>query len=238
MIQIRGLCKQFGQAEVLRGVDLDIHRGETHVVLGRSGEGKSVLLKLISGLLRPDRGEIAIDGETLDYDRPESLAQARAKIQMLFQGGALFDSLDVAHNIAFHAAEHQRIRYSRAAEFAEKYLQMVDLGDSGTKMPSDLSGGQRKRVSLARALAASPEIMLYDEPTTGLDPLTSEVINNLIRETQKHFEVTSIVVTHDMRSARRIGDRCSFLMDGRIVETTTPDRLIESDCPAIREFAS
>ena len=237
MIEIRGLYKRFGATEVLKGVDLEIRQGETHVVLGRSGEGKSVLLKLICGLLHPDRGKILIDGTPLDYSRPESLAQARARIQMLFQGGALFDSLNVASNIAFHATEHHRIRPGQTAEFAAQYLQMVDLADAGDKMPADLSGGQRKRVSLARALAATPEIMLYDEPTTGLDPLTSEVINDLIRETQNRFGVTSIVVTHDMRSARKIGDRCSFLMDGRIVETTTPGHLIESPIEAIREFA-
>lgn len=237
MITLRGLHKRFGSNAVLDGVDLDIMAGETHVILGRSGVGKSVMLKLVSGLMDPDAGEIVIDGRTLFPRGRHNRRGILAWVQMLFQGAALFDSMSVVQNVAFHAYEHGRIRESEMREYARKYLEMVDLADAVEKMPSELSGGMKKRVGLARALAAQPRIMLYDEPTTGLDPVTSGVINQLIRETQRRFGVTSLVVTHDLRSAMEVGDRCSFLDEGRIVETTTPKLLSASGNPLVREFS-
>ena len=237
MIRILGARKGFGPLTVLDGVDLHIEPGETHVILGRSGSGKSVLLKLICGLMRPDAGTIELDGEPLLIDEPASLARARSMTQMLFQGGALFDSLTVAQNVSFHGVEHGRIDQSEAFAFAEPYLAMVGLEGAGPLMPAELSGGMKKRAALARALAVRPRIMLYDEPTTGLDPLTGQRINQLIRETQTRFKVTSVVVTHDLRSAQEVGDRCSFLEEGRILETTTPRQLRHSDHPLLRRFA-
>jgi phospholipid/cholesterol/gamma-HCH transport system ATP-binding protein len=236
-IQLRGVSKNFGAKPVLTGVDLEIVAGETHVILGRSGSGKSVLLKLICSLLVPDAGTIFVGGLPVHPAKAAQRRQALSQIQMLFQGGALFDSLSVAQNVAFHAVEHGRIRPAEAADYAQEYLEMVDLAGAGPLMPAELSGGMRKRAALARALAARPRIMLYDEPTTGLDPLTSEVINQLIRETQRRFGVTSLVVTHDLRSAQEVGDRCSFLEEGQILETTVPRRLGQSAHPVIREFS-
>lgn len=237
MIVIRGVSKRFGTNVVLDGVDLTIEEGETHVILGRSGTGKSVLLKIVCGLMRPDAGEVEIDGARIDYDAPASIAAARSKIQMLFQGGALFDSMTVEQNVAFHPVEHGEADPRQAPAIALDYLEMVGLAGSGPLMPSELSGGMKKRAALARALAARPEIMLYDEPTTGLDPLTSQRINQLIRETQRRFGVTSVVVTHDLRSAQEVGDRCSFLEDGRILETTTPQNLRTANQELLRAFA-
>lgn len=237
MISTRGLMKRFGDHQVLDGVDLDVRAGETHVILGRSGCGKSVMLKLICGLLSPDAGQIMIDGRQLYPSAGGKRREALAKIQMLFQGSALFDSMTVAQNVAFHGLEHHRLKPSATESFARQYLEMVDLAAAGAKMPSELSGGMKKRAALARALAASPKIMLYDEPTTGLDPLTSQVINNLIRETQQRFGVTSVVVTHDLRSTLEVGDRCSFLEGGRILETTTPGKLSASAHAIIQDFS-
>lgn len=237
MIVVKGIKKRFGSNVVLDGVDLTINNGETHVILGRSGTGKSVLLKIICGLMRPDAGEIEIDGERLDFDDRKSIARARDKIQMLFQGGALFDSMTVEQNVAFHPVEHGTADPRQTPQIAGEYLEMVELEGSGPLMPSELSGGMKKRAALARALAARPEIMLYDEPTTGLDPLTSQRINQLIRETQRRFGVTSVVVTHDLRSTQEVGDRCSFLEEGRILETTTPQQLRTAEQPLLRAFA-
>ena len=236
MIQLQGIRKGFGERIILDGVDLSIERGETHVILGRSGTGKSVTLKIISGLLTQDAGQVTIDGVELDPRRKEEYREAQAKVQMLFQGAALFDSLNVSQNVAFHATEHGLIPLREAASFAEEWLELVDLKDTGEKFPAELSGGMRKRVGLARALAARPSIMLYDEPTTGLDPVTCQVINELIRTTQKRFGVTSVVVTHDLRSAQDVGDRCSFLQDGKILETTTPHKLSSSPHEIVRSF--
>jgi len=238
MIELHGIRKYFGDNHVLDGVNLAIRRGETHIILGRSGIGKSVMLKLICGLMFPDRGSIVIDRQRMERGRGLRRRAALAKIQMLFQSSALFDSMSVAQNIAFHAIEHGQIKPSGVAGFAQPYLEMVDLPLAGPLTPAELSGGMRKRVALARALAAQPKIMLYDEPTTGLDPLTGEVINKLIRETQKRFGVTSVVVTHDLRSAQEVGDRCSFLEDGVILETTTPDQLSQSIYAVIRDFSA
>lgn len=237
MIVLKAISKRFGSNVVLDGVDLEIRPGETHVILGRSGTGKSVMLKIVCGLMRPDAGEVWIDGQRLDYDDPASVARIRGMIQMLFQGGALFDSMTIEQNIAFHPVEHGKAQPEQAPEIASEFLEMVGLAGSGPLLPSELSGGMKKRAALARALAARPRVMLYDEPTTGLDPLTSQRINQLIRETQRRFAVTSVVVTHDMRSAQEVGDRCSFLEEGRILETTTPQKLRTAEQPLLRAFA-
>lgn len=236
-IELRGLKKSFGANCVLDGVDLDIAAGETHVILGRSGAGKSVILKIISALLIPDAGSVCVEGRLVHpAESPAARRKALADIQMLFQGGALFDSMSVAQNVAFHALEHGLIKPPEVPGYARKYLELVNLAEAGALTPAELSGGMRKRAALARALAANPRIMLYDEPTTGLDPLTSQVINQLIRETQQRLGVTSVVVTHDLRSAMEVGDRCSFLEGGRLIETTTPRDLHRASSRLIREF--
>lgn len=238
MITLRGITKQFGPTKrVLAGVDLTIEAGETHVVLGPSGTGKSVLLKIICGLLEADEGVVEIAGERAWPADRETRQRLLEPIQMLFQGAALFDSMTVAENVAFHAVEHGFVRLAVAEEFAREYLVMVNLPNAGGLMPAELSGGMKKRVGLARALAARPKIMLYDEPTTGLDPLTSVTINQLIRETQSKYGVTSIVVTHDLKSATVVGDRCSFLNEGRILTTTRPNELAHSEVELVRRFA-
>jgi phospholipid/cholesterol/gamma-HCH transport system ATP-binding protein len=237
LIQMRGITKRFGSKQVLGGVDLAIAQGETHVVLGPSGTGKSVLLKIICGLMEPDDGVVEIGGERAWPAEREARLRLLEPIQMLFQGAALFDSMSVAENVAFHAVEHGLIELEESDEFAREYLDLVELEEAGTLMPAELSGGMKKRVALARALAAKPQIMLYDEPTTGLDPLTAQTINELIRRTQQKKGVTSIVVTHDLKSALVVGDRCSFLHDGHVVTTTTPGHLVESDVEIVRQFA-
>jgi phospholipid/cholesterol/gamma-HCH transport system ATP-binding protein len=236
MITIRDVHKRFGTKPVLEGVSLEIAPGETLVILGRSGTGKSVLLKLLCGLMRADKGSMEVDGIPVNPSNAQDLKRLRGVIQMLFQGGALFDSLTVEQNVSFYAIEHGQTDLRRAAEFARPYLEMVDLTGTGPLKPSELSGGMRKRAALARALATNPKVMLYDEPTTGLDPQTSQTINELVRETQRRLGVTSVVVTHDLKSAQTVGDRCSFLSDGRIVETTSVARLAESSHESIREF--
>lgn len=236
MITARALKKSFGGKSVLDGVDLDVREGETHVVLGRSGEGKSVLLKHVCALLAPDAGEVFVDGVKVEPGRRSSLRHVRSRVQMLFQGAALFDSMTVAQNVAFHAIEHSGISAEDAEAAARPFLEMVNLPEAGPLNPSELSGGMRKRAGLARALAAKPRIMLYDEPTTGLDPMTAQTINELIRDTQKNLGVTSIVVTHDIQSARFVADRCSFLLDGRIAATGSMDEMAALDHPLIGEF--
>lgn len=235
MISIRGITKRFGPKSVLDGVDLEVESGETHVVLGRSGTGKSVLLKILCGILEPDAGSIDIGGERVcEPGRNAGLAAGR--IQMLFQGGALFDSMTVAENVAFYATEHEALRPSRIDAFARPFLEMVDLPEAGPLTPAELSGGMRKRVALARALATKPRIMLYDEPTTGLDPLTSQTINELIRRTQQKHDVTSIVVTHDLHSASVVGDRVSFLHEGRVLCTRPMAQLSRETDPTVQAF--
>lgn len=238
MIRVYGLRKQFGRKQVLNGANLEVGRGETHVILGRSGEGKSVLLKLICMLMRPDRGHVEMNGRRLNPRRLRDLRRVRQTIQMVFQNAALFDSMTVAENVAFHAIEHGRTPRRRAVAFARPYLELVNMADSAHLMPAELSGGMRKRVALARALAAEPGIMLYDEPTTGLDPLTGDVINQLIRKTQQRTGLTSMVVTHDLHSARTVGDRFSFLHEGRIIQTDSLAGLMHSEHDIVRRFVA
>lgn len=215
MIEVRNLTKSFGEKHVLRGVDLCIEEGETMVVLGRSGSGKSVILKHLIGLLKPDAGEVRVEGEPIT-DLPErALTEVRRKVGMLFQSGALFDSMTVEQNLAFPLIEQGMRDKTQIADRVGEALDMVDLAGEQRKMPSELSGGMRKRVGLARTIVGRPRCILYDEPTTGLDPITTDGINHLIRRLQRRLKVTSIVVTHDMKTAFHCADRVAFLHEGR-----------------------
>jgi len=236
MIRISGLKKSFGGKVVLDGVDLSIERGETRVIIGRSGEGKSVLLKHVIALLEPDEGTIEVGGVRLDWRDKRSIARIRSMVGMLFQGAALFDSFNVRENVAFGLVEQGRLNREEIDRIVEEKLELVNLKGAGSLMPSELSGGMKKRVGLARALAAEPEVMLYDEPTTGLDPITADVINTLIRDMQRKLGVTSLVVTHDMTSAFKVADRISMLYRGKIIETGTPDEIRNTENPIVRQF--
>ena len=236
MIRLEGLRKRFGPKVVLDGLDLAVDPGETRVVIGRSGEGKSVLLKHIIGLIEPDAGSIEIDGTALDLRNKESVERVRRMVGMLFQSAALFDSLTVRDNVAFGLVEHRRISAAEIDRVVGEKLELVNLPGTGRLMPSELSGGMKKRVGLARALAPGPKVMLYDEPTTGLDPINADAINDLILDMQRKLGVTSVVVTHDMTNAYKVADRISMLHQGRIIETGTPDAIRETANPIVRQF--
>lgn len=235
-ISLRGVKKSFGGQEVLRGVDLDIHRGESLVVIGPSGCGKSVLLKHLIGLIRPDEGSIRIEGEELTTMDAESLYRVRKRFGMLFQSAALFDSLTVAENVGIALVEHTKMKSDAIEARVRERLQMVGLQGSYHKKPSELSGGMRKRVGLARAIAMNPEIILYDEPTTGLDPIMADIINVMIRSLQEKLNATSVTVTHDMVSASKVADRIAMLHLGRIVFEGTVAEAWETDDPAVQQF--
>lgn len=236
MIHLKNIHKSFGDLEVLKGVDLEIEDGQTMVILGKSGSGKSVLLKVILRLLQQDQGTIIIDDEdTTDFDE-EEMVHVRKKFGMLFQSAALFDSVNVEKNVAYMLEEHTRKSPVEVAERVEEVLSFVSLSGIQEKMPADLSGGMRKRVALARALAYNPDYVLYDEPTTGLDPMTAKTINELIRNTQVTHKVTSIVVTHDLISAFYVGDRFTLLKDREVAFCGTPAEFKESDDPYIQEY--
>ena len=237
MIEIRDLYKSFGGLRVLRGVNLDIQTGETMVVLGRSGTGKSVLLKLIIGLLPPDRGTIRVDGRDVNTMSYAELGELRKHMGMLFQMAALFDSMTVAENVGLGLREGRDLTEDQIAAIVAQKLALVGLQGIEAKKPAELSGGMRKRVGLARAVAMNPKYILYDEPTTGLDPITARQINILIRELQAKLLVTSIVVTHDLHSAYQVGDRVCLLHDGRIYFTGTPAEMQETEDAVVRQFA-
>ena len=236
MIEIRGLKKRLGRKQVLDGLDLDVKKGETVVVLGPSGTGKSVLLKHVIGLMSPDAGSIRIGGqEIVGMDEP-GLDKVRRKFGMLFQGAALFDSMTVGENVGLGLMEHTRLRPDEVSRRVSERLEWVGLKDVEAQKPASLSGGMRKRVGLARALAMDPEIILYDEPTTGLDPITGDVINQLIRAMQRRLGVTSIVVTHDLMSAYKVGDRFAMIYGGRVVYSGSADELRHTDNAMVRQF--
>lgn len=236
MIEVIDLHKTLGTQEVLCGVHLRVISGHTHVILGRSGSGKSVLLKHLVGLFQPDTGRVLIDGEDIAGLKERELGQIRKKVGILFQSGALFDSMDVGENIAFPLREagikdEDLIR----AKVAEA-LEMVDLAGEEKKTPDNLSGGMRKRVGLARTIVSRPACILYDEPTTGLDPIATDSINHLIRRLQKRLQATSIVVTHDMKTAFHTADRIAFLHEGRIYFEGTTEALRASTDPLLVNF--
>jgi phospholipid/cholesterol/gamma-HCH transport system ATP-binding protein len=240
MIRVHDLWKSFGEKEVLRGVTLDIPEGTTFVVLGASGSGKTVLLKHVIGLLKPDQGTVHVDGVEISSLSGRALTEARQVFGMVFQGAALFDSMTVFENVAFPLKEKER-RLAAAdlrARVVES-LRVVDLGEDVLESwPSQLSGGMRKRVALARALVANPKVVLYDEPTTGLDPITTDSVDSMINQAKERRRVTSMVISHDIASAFRVADRLAVLYDGRIAAQGTPEEVRRSDDPYVKRFLS
>jgi phospholipid/cholesterol/gamma-HCH transport system ATP-binding protein len=236
MIAVRGLAKSIGRQEILRGIDLTVSKGETLVIIGRSGGGKSVLLKHLIGLMQPDAGEIWIDGQNIIGLSERKLAAIRRKVGILFQGGALFDSMTVEENIAFPLREAGERNPKVIGEKVAEILEVIELEGEQKKMPVNLSGGMKKRVGLARSIIRRPTCVLYDEPTAGLDPVVSDSINRLIRRLQQRFHVTSIVVTHDMKSAFHIADHIAYLHEGRIYFYGTPQELQVSSDPLLQDF--
>jgi phospholipid/cholesterol/gamma-HCH transport system ATP-binding protein len=236
LIDIRGLSKRFGKKVVLDGLDLAVPKGKNTVVIGGSGTGKSVLIKCVVGLLRPDAGEIRIDGQDITRMDERELVRVRRKFGMLFQGAALFDSMDVGDNVAFALRRLKMYPERQIREVVEEKLSMVGLRDIQHLMPSELSGGMKKRVGLARAIAAEPDILLYDEPTTGLDPIMADVINDLIVSLRETIGVTSITITHDMASAFKIADQIAMLYKGRIIEAGTPQEIRSTSNPVVAQF--
>jgi phospholipid/cholesterol/gamma-HCH transport system ATP-binding protein len=238
LIELKNVSKRFGRLIVLRHLDLKIEKGQSLVVIGASGTGKSVMLKHIVGLLRPDDGEVYFDGKRID-DLPErDLMIIRERFGFLFQMGALFDSLSVEQNIAFPLVEHTNKSGDDIHAVVTEKLRLVGLPEVSKKMPMELSGGQRKRVALARAIALDPEVILYDEPTTGLDPVRSDVINELIIKLKRELNVTSLVVTHDMQSAFKVADRIVMLHEGRLIFDGSPDEIKSTDNDVVRRFVT
>jgi phospholipid/cholesterol/gamma-HCH transport system ATP-binding protein len=236
MLEVRSLVKRIGAQEILRGVDLGVRHGETLAIIGRSGGGKSVLLKHLVGLMQPDAGEIWVEGENITQMNERQLAIIRQKVGILFQGAALFDSLTVEENIAFPLREAGERDLKTIREKVRHMLEVMELEGEETKMPVNLSGGMKKRVGLARAIVRRPSCILYDEPTSGLDPVVSDSINRLIRRLQERFQVTSVVVTHDMKSAFHVADHVAYLHEGRIYFYGTPEELQTSKDPLLQDF--
>ena len=235
-IRITGLKKSFGSHHILRNVTLDVHRGETLGLIGPSGEGKSVLLKHIIGLLHPDAGTVVMDGVNLSHLKERELTRMRRRMGYLFQNAALFDSLTVAENVAFPLIEARIKDRLEIEKRVHEALSLVELEEHKTKMPIALSGGMRKRVGIARAIIGRPQCILYDEPTSGLDPVVTDVIDRMILRLQKRFQVTSIVITHDMGSIFKISDRVAMLRNGEIYFVGTRDELRNSTDPEIQNF--
>ncbi|MBM3243676.1 MAG: ABC transporter ATP-binding protein [Candidatus Omnitrophica bacterium] len=236
MIEITGLEKNLHGNMVLRGVNLRIEKGSTCVIIGRSGCGKSVLLKHIVGILKPDKGKIIIDGQDVTLLSEKELNNLRLKIGLVFQGGALFDSLTVGENVGFGLIEHGHFSEHEISKRVEESLSMVGLSGIASLMPADLSGGMKKRVALARSLCMKPEIILYDEPTTGLDPISADSINELIKNLHDRINVTSIVVTHDMKSAYKVGDSIAMLYQGKIIAQGCPKDIEGNNDPVVHQF--
>lgn len=236
LIELRNVSKRFGRLIVLRDLSLAIEEGHSIVIIGASGSGKSVMLKHLVGLLRPDSGAVYFDGQRID-DLPErKVSELRTNFGFLFQMGALFDSLTVADNVAFPLVEHTHKTPEEIGRIVQEKLKMIGLPEAGPKMPGELSGGQRKRVALARAIALGPRVILYDEPTTGLDPVRSDVINELIIKLQRELKVTSITVTHDMQSAFKIADRIVMLHEGQLIFDGTPEEIRTTENPIVKHF--
>ena len=235
-IRIRGLKKTFGAHQVLKGVDLDVERGKINIIIGGSGQGKSVLMKHLMGLLRPDEGHIYVDGDDVVAMDDVRLNKARLKFGMSFQYSALFDSLTVEENVAFPLREHTKKHNEEIRGLVRERLHSLGLRNIEKKYPAELSGGMRKRVGLARALVLQPEILLYDEPTTGLDPVATKNVDDMIRDISKETHVTSVVISHDMASTFRIADRISMLYGGFIIESGTPSAIKRSRNKFLRDF--
>jgi len=236
MIEVRDLWKSFGGNQVLKGVSLEVMPGTTTVILGGSGSGKTVLMKHIMGLFKPDRGQVIVDGEDVTRMDRRELSRFRTRMGMVFQSSALFDSLTVFDNVAFALREHTKLSEQEIGDLVKEKLAVVELYDVEEKFPAELSGGMRKRVALARAIVREPKIVLYDEPTTGLDPLTTESVDDMIIGAREKLGVTSVVISHDIGSTFHIGDHVAMLHDGRIVEEGPPDKLRNSQEPHTRHF--
>jgi phospholipid/cholesterol/gamma-HCH transport system ATP-binding protein len=236
MIKLVDIHKSFGKQRVLDGLSLDIEDGQTTVIIGRSGGGKSVLLKHMIGLLKPDSGQIWVDDVDIAKLNEKGLNDVRKKFGMLFQEAALFDSMTVGDNVAFPLREHTKLKEKEIGQIVADRLSAVGLSGVEEKMPSQLSGGMRKRVGLARAIALHPQIVLFDEPTTGLDPVMTEAINELIIQTQKNFKLTCVVISHDIQSIFRIGHKIAMLYEGQIIQQGTPDDIRSSENPVIKQF--
>ena len=236
IIELRQVSKRFGALVVLDKIDLALEHGRTTVVIGESGTGKSVLLKHILALLRPDSGEVYFHGRRIDNKSERGLVDVRRRFGMLFQMGALFDSMTVEENVGFPIVEHTSTPRQQLIEIVTQKLKLVGLDGLQSRFPGEISGGQRKRVGLARAIALNPEVVLYDEPTTGLDPVRADVINELIRKMQRELSVTSVVVTHDMTSAYKVGDRIVMLHHGKIIADGTPEYFKTTSDARVRRF--
>jgi phospholipid/cholesterol/gamma-HCH transport system ATP-binding protein len=236
MIELKDVYKSFSGKDVLRGANLKVEKGESVVVIGGSGSGKSVLLKHIIGLLKPDKGTVIVDSTDLTHINEDGLNEIRKKFGMLFQSAALFDSMKVWENVGFGLKRHTHLADSEIKEIAVRKLKMVGLVGVEDVMPSELSGGMRKRVGLARAIAMEPEILLYDEPTTGLDPIMADAINDLIIKMREELKVTSVAITHDMKSAYKIADTIAMLYNGVIIAKGNPDEIKNTSDPVVKQF--
>jgi phospholipid/cholesterol/gamma-HCH transport system ATP-binding protein len=236
MIDLIDLHRSFNSKKVLQGINLHIERGETMVIIGGSGSGKSVIMKHIIGIMWPDRGKVVVENRDLTTLDDRSLNELRKKFGMLFQYAALFDSLTVWENVGFGLQQHTHLSDREIKEIAKEKLAMVGLRGVEDLMPSELSGGMKKRVGLARAIAMEPEILLYDEPTTGLDPIMADVINDLILELKRRLHVTGVAITHDMTSAYKISDRIAMLYQGKIQQVGTPEEIRNSKDPVVHQF--
>jgi phospholipid/cholesterol/gamma-HCH transport system ATP-binding protein len=237
MIEIAGLHKSFGEHAVLTGIHLSVPEGSTCVILGGSGSGKTVLMKHMIGLLKPDKGQVIIDGEDIVPLDVDELERVRRKFGMVFQAAALFDSMTVYENVAFPLREHRRLSEDEVRKLVRSKLDLMGLPRSAeVKFPADLSGGMRKRVGLARAIVMDPKIVLYDEPTTGLDPITTDYVDEMILAAKRELRVTSVVISHDIASAFNVADQIAFLHKGLIVENGPPEQLRASQHPAVKVF--
>ena len=237
VIRIKGLKKAFDGSAVLRGVDLELFQGENLVVLGRSGTGKSVLIKIISGLIRPDSGSVNLLGKEMETITERELQDLRTRIGFSFQNSALYDSMTVRKNLEFPLVRNKKnLSRKEINESVETVLEAVGLEQAINQMPAELSGGQRKRIGIARTLILNPEIMLYDEPTAGLDPITSMEINNLINEVQQHYKTSSIIITHDLTCAKTTGDRMTILLDGKFERQGSFEEVFDTDDARVKPF--
>ena len=236
MIEIKELHKKFGDHKVLDGLNLKIETGSTCVIIGRSGCGKSVLFKHMGGILKPDAGSVFVDDKEISKLPEKELDEFRLKIALVFQGGALFDSMSVAENVGFGLIEHSHVGRQELLERIEEALCLVGLCGAGNLMPSELSGGMKKRVALARAICLKPEIILYDEPTTGVDPITADAINDLIKSMHDKLKVTSVVVTHDMTSAYKVADKISMMYKGKIIAEGPVQEIKDSTNAVVHQF--
>ncbi len=236
MIEFVDVHKSFGPKRVLGGFNLKIEKGETFVIIGQSGIGKTVALRHVAGLLCPDSGNVLVEGVRVNGASAATMRKLRGRMGVLFQSGALINWMTVAENVALPLSEHRRFPKKEIDRLVDEKLDLLELGDAKTKTPSEISGGMKKRVALARVLMSNPAIILYDEPTTGLDPVMSMVISDLIRQMQRDFNVTSLVVTHDMKSAFHVGDRIGMLYGGELVQVGTPDEIMNTENPVVRQF--